>query len=118
MAAPKPKARADLRIYAFDEELLLYDPVTRFVHYMNPLAALVFQLCDGTSTVKETAFELSEALGLQVEQLEPEVRAIVRQQRRQNLFERRRRKKDEPEAEDDRVADGRERVRMNVPRST
>ena len=121
MPATKPKARGDLAVYEFADELVLYDPVTGFAHYMNPIAALVFQLCDGTATVKETAAEIAAAIGVPLEQVEPEVRAIVREQRGQRLFERRKRRRDQSEAaqaSDGGADDKRERVRMNVPRST
>jgi hypothetical protein len=116
--ATKPKARADLAVYSFGDELIAYDPTTGNVHHMNPLAALVFQLCDGSATVKETAVELADAINVPLEQVEPEVRAIVRQQRKQGLFERKRKAPDEGPKQDGDEADQRERVRMNVPRST
>lgn len=117
--ATKPKVRRDLVVYEADEELVIYDPKAGGVHHLNPLGALVFRLCDGTATVRQTAFELADALDIPVEQLDPQVRAIVKEFRSRELVERPRTAAAEievPLSNED--GDQRERIRLEVPRST
>ncbi len=53
MAPPKrPKIRADLEVVEIDGEGLVYDEPADLVHYLNPTAAILFQLCDGKATVE------------------------------------------------------------------
>ena len=62
--ASKPKVRTDLDVIELDDELVLYDPVRDQVHYLSATAALVFQLCDGSATVRELATDIAQALGV------------------------------------------------------
>lgn len=117
--ATKPKVRRDLVVYEADEELVIYDPKAGGVHHLNTLGALVFRLCDGTATVRQTVFELADALDIPVEQLDPQVRAIVKEFRSRELVERPGTAAAEievPLSNDD--GDQRERIRLEVPRST
>ena len=98
-----------------DDEVVVYDPLYEHVHYLNPSATLVFGLCDGSATVKETAAELAEALARPVKEVEPEVRSIVRGFKEVGLLVTKSTSADGAETEND--ADERERVRMEVPRS-
>lgn len=81
MAAAKPRARTDLSMFEFDNELVVYDPVSGGTHHLNPTAGLVLRLCDGTATVRETGSDVAEALGVSAEAAETEVRATVQQLR-------------------------------------
>ena len=58
--ASKPRVRQDLDVVELDDELVLYDPARDEVHYLNSAAAIVFQLCDGSATVKEVAGDIAE----------------------------------------------------------
>jgi hypothetical protein len=118
VAAAKPRTRADLAVYQFGEELVIYDPTGRQVHYLNPTGALVFRLCDGTATVRETVTDVAETYGLARREVEKEVRTVVRQLRHQGLLEHRRRPPKQDEQAAAQPSDQRRRVRMEVPRST
>jgi coenzyme PQQ synthesis protein D (PqqD) len=115
IAATKPKARDDLAVLECENEAVVYDPRNDRVHQLNASAALVFGLCDGTATVKETAAELAEAFGRPPKEIEPDVRSVVRGFKEAQLLLAKSTGGTESKAEHD--ADERERVRMEVPRS-
>lgn len=83
--APKPRIRDDLTLVELDQEAVVYDPVTGFVHYLNPMASLVLQLCDGTATVKETIADLAEAQDARPGDIEPGVKKLLQQFRKLGL---------------------------------
>jgi PqqD family protein of HPr-rel-A system len=79
MTAPiRPQVRDDLMVVELDGEAVVYDEVTGDLHKLNPSATLVFDLCDGTSTVREMASDIAAAASLPPEQIEPEIRALIR----------------------------------------
>lgn len=162
MAAMKPKSRPDLAVFEVEDELVLFDPEVARVHHLNPTGGLVFRLCDGTATMAETASEIAEIYKMGAKEVEPEVRAAVRDLRKAGLLvQKPLRSKRSPAPEvvlvtpereppdgsearpadetdppaaavsretdgpltgdpelDEEHADGRERIRMEVPRST
>jgi Coenzyme PQQ synthesis protein D (PqqD) len=77
MPALKPKVRADLAVVPIEGEAVVYDPVDIRLHHLNATAAVVFQLCDGTGTVKELAEDIAEVVGLPQDQVLPQVRLVV-----------------------------------------
>jgi hypothetical protein len=81
----KPKTRADLAISDFGDELVVCEPSGQ-IHYMNPSAATVFRLCDGTGTPAELAADIADAYGLPAGQIESDVAELVRTFRRQGLL--------------------------------
>lgn len=86
MPALKPKVRDDLAVVELDGEAVIYDEETADLHHLNPTATIVFGLCDGTATMRQLAVELSDAFGVPVEEVEPQVRALIRQFRRAKLL--------------------------------
>ncbi|SRR6266705_1052011 len=85
--ASKPKVREDLDVVELDDELVLYDPVRDDVHYLNPAAAIVFQLCDGSATVREVAGEIAQPLGIPEKRIERQVRTLLKELRKVGLLE-------------------------------
>jgi nucleoside-diphosphate-sugar epimerase len=124
MRATRPKRRDELAVVEIGDELVVYDPFHDRVHHLNPSAALVFGLCDGTATMKETASELAEVTGQPAEEVEQQIRKLVRGFRRSELLDRKPTKEEEEAlaraeaAAKEGASDERERVRMQVPRST
>jgi PqqD family protein of HPr-rel-A system len=98
------------------DELVVYDPAGGGLHYLNPSAAIVFQLLDGTATLKQTAAEIADELDLPVEDVDRQVRATTKMLRKQGLLaERATTVTEEPPAQP--AADEREKIRLEVPRS-
>ena len=86
MAAVKPMARDDLTIVELDGEAVIYDEQTADLHHLNPTATIVFGLCDGTATVSELATDMAEAFQVPVEEVESQLRSLLRSFRSQGLL--------------------------------
>lgn len=87
MAETKPKTREGLTLVEIDGEALVYDPENEGVHHLNAIGNVVFQLCDGKATISETACGIAEAFGARIEDVERDVRSMVREFRRLNLLQ-------------------------------
>jgi hypothetical protein len=53
-----------LELHVVDDQCLLYQAESDRIHFLNPTAALVFELCDGNHTVGQIATLVQEAYGL------------------------------------------------------
>ena len=84
----KPKVRDGLEVVELDGEAVVYDEDSGNLHHLNQTATLVFSLCDGTATVPELAADLSQAFGMPADQIEQQVRSLLRKFRRMELLER------------------------------
>ncbi len=51
-------------VHIVDDQCLLYHADSDRIHYLNPTAALVFELCDGNHTAGQIATLMQEAYGL------------------------------------------------------
>jgi PqqD family protein of HPr-rel-A system len=87
VGAVKPKVRDDLTVVELDGEAVIYDERTADLHHLNPTATIVFGLCDGTATMPRIAEEISEAFGVPADEVEVQVRALVRRFRAADLLE-------------------------------
>jgi PqqD family protein of HPr-rel-A system len=75
----RPRVRADLTVVELDGEAVIYDERNGDVHRLNPTAALVFSLLDGSVTIHELARDVSEAFSRPVTEIEAQLRALVDQ---------------------------------------
>ena len=116
MPATKPQMRSDLTLVELDQEAVVYDPLSGLVHYLNPMASLVFQLCDGTATVKETTADLAEANEVEPEAIAADIRALIKQFREAGLVVPSAGATKLLEAQSD-ASDERQIVRREVPRN-
>lgn len=87
MAAQKPKTRADLTVVELEGEAVIYDDESRQVHYLNRTATVVFNLCDGSSTIKELSADIADAFSLQPQEVERQVRTLIRSFREAGFLE-------------------------------
>jgi hypothetical protein len=83
----KPKTRDELVLVDVDADGLVYQRELDRIYVLNPLAKLVFQLCDGKGTVAETASGIAEAFGVPLERVQPDVERTVRSFAVGQLFE-------------------------------
>jgi Coenzyme PQQ synthesis protein D (PqqD) len=65
MTDMNPRKADSLEINEAEDGLVVYDPGHDMVHHLNPSAALIFDLCDGTRDADEIARVLAEAWSLQ-----------------------------------------------------
>lgn len=87
MPAIRPKTSEELAVVELDGEAVIYDPRTGDLHHLNPTATIVFSLCDGTATVREMSQELSGAFGIAPEEIESQVRSLLRRFRAAGLLD-------------------------------
>jgi PqqD family protein of HPr-rel-A system len=83
----KPKYRQDLTVVELDGEAVIYDDETGELHHLNPTATIVFNLCDGTATIKELAADIADAFEQPADEVEKQVRTLLREFRKVNLLE-------------------------------
>ncbi|MGH2572307.1 MAG: PqqD family protein [Actinomycetota bacterium] len=86
MPALKPRIRDDLTVVELDGEIVIYDERADDIHHLNPTASVVFSLCDGRSTVREMAIEIAGAFGAPEDQVEREIRPLLREFRKAGLL--------------------------------
>lgn len=86
MPLVKPKAREDLTVVELDGEAVIYDEESSELHLLNPTATIVFGLCDGTATMREMASDISQVFGVPIEDVERQVRTLIRRLRKANLL--------------------------------
>lgn len=60
MTDQKPLRHQDFRLEKMDNELLLFNPKTTNILYLNETASLIWQLCDGQRSVNEMIALLTE----------------------------------------------------------
>ena len=87
MAAMRPRVRADLAVVELDGEAVVYDERSSQLHLLNPTATLVFKLCDGSVTVKELAADMADVFSVPVQDVEREIRALLRGFRKTHLLD-------------------------------
>ncbi len=87
MPAIKPKVRQDLAIVELDGEAVIYDENDNTIHHLNPTATIVLSMCDGTSTIKEFSMEIAEAFSMPPDEIERQVRSLLRDFRKMRLLE-------------------------------
>ena len=64
MSSSRPALASDLDINESDDGLIVYQPSTDRVHYLNHTAGAVLALCDGTRGPEEIASFLADGFGL------------------------------------------------------
>ena len=59
-----PRKTEGLEMHTVADQIVVYGAGTNRIHYMNPTAALVLELCDGSHSAAEIAALVREAYGL------------------------------------------------------
>lgn len=87
MPALKPKIRSDLSVVQMEGEAVIYDERSGQIHYLNRTATIVFNLCDGSSTIPEFSKDIAEAFSLSAGEVERQVRSLIRNFREAGFLE-------------------------------
>ena len=82
----RPRARAEVSAVPLDDELVLYDPHTLEAFVLNPTAARIWTLCDGSRSAAAIAKELSTLYGLGRQQTLEDVCEFIDDMRRAGLL--------------------------------
>ena len=117
MAATKPKARPDLDVVERDGEAVVYDASRNALHHLNHSAALVFGLCDGTTTIAEMTAAIADVYRQAQDEVESQTRRLIRELRTLRLLEPSRTKRADP-TDIGKPEDRRAKARIQVPKST
>lgn len=75
---PLPAVRDDLAEVELDGERVVYDPVRRRVHRLDPVGALVWSLLDGSGTVGQLVGDLAAAFERSEDTVLADVGALLR----------------------------------------
>lgn len=86
MPVTKPMVREGLTVVELDGEAVIYDEETSDLHHLNPTATIVFGLCDGSATIADISTDISEAFGVPAEEVQGQVRTLIRQFRKAKLL--------------------------------
>jgi hypothetical protein len=79
-----PRKRGDLEVAEAAGGIVIHDTGRGRVHYLNPIAMLIYELCDGETAVGDIARLLAETYGPQPE-LEEQVARYVSLLRNEQL---------------------------------
>ncbi len=74
----RPKLRDDLIFRQVEEDFVVYDPVSDRTALLNLSAAVVFDLCDGTLTIREIADEVATVFTEEQRDLLADVETVLR----------------------------------------
>ncbi len=58
-------------------EVVVWNANTESLHLLDPIAAIIFQLLDGVTTLEQNARDLAEAFGRDLEQVRADVLAFA-----------------------------------------
>ena len=74
-----PRQASDFELQEFEDELLLYHPARTATFYLNPQAALIWRMCDGSRSVAGLIAVLEEAYPDQRDRIREDVLHTIRQ---------------------------------------
>jgi hypothetical protein len=73
----RPKGREDLLKRDLDDGCVLYDEKTSQVYTLNTTAALIWEYCDGNTTIEEIAEEIASAGNLNKDEAIKDVQKTI-----------------------------------------
>jgi PqqD family protein of HPr-rel-A system len=87
-ATPMPSRTPEIDTVDLGGAVALYDPLTGQVHILNPVAAILWRSCDGTTLEAEVVAQLAEASGIDPVELGMQVTRYLADLRDKGLLER------------------------------
>ena len=82
-----PERRESLASIEIETEGLVFDEDQGSWHYLNPIARVIWDCCDGTGTVEEIARDISEVFQQDLDTVRESVLETLRQFGQQGLLE-------------------------------
>ncbi len=83
----RPKKRGDIINEIVEYETVIYDPKNHNVHHLNPVAGVIWDLCDGSRNAKEIAEEITNVLTADLSQVEGDVTKTIEEFQSKGLLE-------------------------------
>lgn len=81
------KKRPDLLVEEIEDEVVIYDPRTHRVHHLNPMASIIWELCDISRDSKDIAKEIVDVLQTDPLKVEKDVLETLGKLQRKGLLE-------------------------------
>lgn len=72
-----PRRRTDVLELDMGDGFILYDDETSLVHHLNPSAALIWHICDGSGSIEDIAVDIAEEYGLNAAELKDQVAGVI-----------------------------------------
>jgi len=83
----RPKKVGDIIDEIVEDETIIYDPRNHHVHHLNPVAGVIWDLCDGSHTTKDIAKEIINVLEADPSQVEGDVNKTIGELHSKGLLE-------------------------------
>lgn len=83
----KPKLRSDLLTREVEDEFLVYEPEGGEVYLMNPMAAAILELCDGSRDAAAIAAEILDVLEADPQTVQADVERALEELSEKKLLE-------------------------------
>ena len=81
------KKRTDLLVEEIEDEVVIYDPRTHYVHHLNPMASIIWELFDVSVSPQEIAKEIVDALKTDSSTVEKDVQETLKHLQEKGLLE-------------------------------
>ncbi|MBU6392265.1 MAG: PqqD family protein [Planctomycetota bacterium] len=81
------KKRTDLLAEEIEDEVVIYDPRTHYVHHLNPMASIIWELFDVSPSPKDIAKEIVNVLKTDLSNVEKDVQETLGKLQRKGLME-------------------------------
>lgn len=59
-----PKRAGELEVFPADEGYVIYEEENDRIHYLNPVAALIYELCNGENSTESIMEQVQQVFGL------------------------------------------------------
>jgi hypothetical protein len=83
----QPLAREDLHFRQLQDGVALYDTATDTIHTLNQVAAYIWTMCDGETTIDQMVDQLTSDTGVSRSTAEHDVRDTLRKFRANKLLQ-------------------------------
>ncbi len=81
------KKRSDLLIEEIEDEVVIYDPRTHYVHHLNPMASIIWELFDVLPNSTDITKEIVAVLRADPSNVEKDVQETLGNLQRKGLLE-------------------------------
>ncbi len=81
------KKRSDLLIEEIEDEVVIYDPKTHYVHHLNPMASIIWELFDVSPHPGDISKEIVSVLKTDPSNVEKDVQETLGNLQKKGLIE-------------------------------
>ena len=81
------KKRTDILVEEIEDEVVIYDPRTHYVHHLNPMASIIWELFDVSVSPQEIVKEIVDSLNAESQKVEKDVQETLKQLQKKRLLE-------------------------------